>query len=294
MNESTENLQRKIGGATDLESVVRTMKALAASSVLQYERAVEALKDYFHTVELGLSVCLPDEPDLSFTENNKKVLPANILVFGTDLGLAGQFNELIAEYVTDTVKNIPGKKVFRTVGERIELRLNESGYISEKVYRVPDSVNGITPLITRILLDVISGTSEETPFFIFHNKPIGGSLYEPVFQKLLPLDKEWQKQIKKIKWPSDKIPEVSGSRSETLKALVHEYLFVSLFQACAQSLSSENTGRLMAMQRAEKNIHEMLDELRKIYHRIRQSDIDAELFDVISGFEAMRKGDNGD
>jgi F-type H+-transporting ATPase subunit gamma len=41
------------------------------------------------------------------------------------------------------------------------------------------------------------------------------------------------------------------------------------------------------MQRADKNIGELLDDLNRAFHRLRQSGIDAELFDVISGFEAL-------
>jgi F-type H+-transporting ATPase subunit gamma len=41
------------------------------------------------------------------------------------------------------------------------------------------------------------------------------------------------------------------------------------------------------MQRADKNIDELLDDLNGAFHRLRQSGIDEELFDVISGFEAL-------
>jgi F-type H+-transporting ATPase subunit gamma len=75
--------------------------------------------------------------------------------------------------------------------------------------------------------------------------------------------------------------------SATLRALIREYLFVSLFRACAESLASENASRLAAMQRAEKNIDELLEDLNGTFHRLRQSGIDEELFDVISGFEAL-------
>ena len=57
MSETTVSLRRKIGGAGDLQSVVRTMKAVAASSIGQYEKSVRALADYYRTVELGLGVC---------------------------------------------------------------------------------------------------------------------------------------------------------------------------------------------------------------------------------------------
>ena len=41
------------------------------------------------------------------------------------------------------------------------------------------------------------------------------------------------------------------------------------------------------MQRAENNIEDLLDDLNGNFHRLRQSGIDAELFDLISGFEAL-------
>jgi F-type H+-transporting ATPase subunit gamma len=45
----------------------------------------------------------------------------------------------------------------------------------------------------------------------------------------------------------------------------------------------------MAMQRAEKNIDELTETLTHRFHQVRQSSIDEELFDVLSGFEALSK-----
>ena len=84
-----------------------------------------------------------------------------------------------------------------------------------------------------------------------------------------------------------KSAEVINGGEHTLLAFVREYLFVSLFRACAESLASENASRLAAMQRAEKNIDELLEDLKRTFYRLRQSGIDEELFDVVSGFEAL-------
>ena len=78
-----------------------------------------------------------------------------------------------------------------------------------------------------------------------------------------------------------------GFGGATLRALIREYLFVSLFRACAESLASENASRLAAMERADRNIDELLQSLQGTFHRLRQSSIDEELFDVVSGFEAL-------
>ena len=58
MSETTASLRRKISGAADLQSVVRTMKAIAVSSIGQYEKSVRALGDYYRIVQLGLGECL--------------------------------------------------------------------------------------------------------------------------------------------------------------------------------------------------------------------------------------------
>jgi F-type H+-transporting ATPase subunit gamma len=75
-----------------------------------------------------------------------------------------------------------------------------------------------------------------------------------------------------------------------LRGLIREHLFVSIFQACAESLASENASRLAAMQRADKNIDELLEDLNGTFRRLRQSGIDEELFDVIAGFEELVGG----
>jgi F-type H+-transporting ATPase subunit gamma len=69
--------------------------------------------------------------------------------------------------------------------------------------------------------------------------------------------------------------------------LIKEYLFVSIYKACAESLASENASRLEAMLRAEKNIEELLDGLNQNFRHMRQTDIDEELFDLVAGYEAL-------
>ena len=72
MSDTTESLRRKISSAGDLQSVVRTMKALAASSIGQYEKSVRALADYYRTVELGLGACFRESEPAATRWNGKK------------------------------------------------------------------------------------------------------------------------------------------------------------------------------------------------------------------------------
>jgi len=294
MSDTTESLRRKISSAGDLQSVVRTMKALAASSIAQYEKSVRALADYYRTVELGLGACFREsEPAAPMGERKEADAGAiGAIVFGSDQGLVGKFNEVVADYTIKTLASLPGKPQVWAVGERVHARLADAGLPLIGLFAVPNSVKAITPLVGQIQIESEAhrAKGQYARVYVFHNRPLSGALYEPVSQRLLPLDAQWQRDLAKVRWPTGNLPEVMRGGAATLRALIREYLFISLFRACAESLASENASRLAAMQRADKNIDELLENLHRTFHRLRQSGIDEELFDVISGFEALSKG----
>ncbi len=291
MSETAAGLQRKIRSAGDLQSVVRTMKALAASNIGQYEKAVRALRDYHRAVEMGLSICFRRSASMArMTEGSGRTGGVvGAVVFGSDQGLVGRFNDVNTDYAANALAALPGKPQVWAVGERAHARLEDAGLKPAGLYAVPNSIKAITPLVGRILMESEARDSHGavTELYIFHNRPTSGAGYEPAGERLLPLDENWRRELAGLPWPTGNLPEVMGVGATTLRGLIREYLFVSLFRACAESLASENASRLAAMQRADKNIDELLEAFKGAFHRLRQSGIDEELFDVISGFEAL-------
>jgi F-type H+-transporting ATPase subunit gamma len=292
MSGATEALGRKIAGARDLKAVVRSMKALAASSIGQYERAIESLDGYYRTVELGLSACLRQSRSAAYAGPK---MPASApavgaVLFGSDQGLVGRFNEVLMEFAVGRLEALPGKtKQIWAVGERMRALVTDAGLPAPGLLSVPNSVDAITALVGQILIEIeaVRERGEVGEIYIFHNHPILAAAYEPVGKQLLPLDRLWQDKLTVLPWPTKNLPEVIEAATPTLAAFIREYLFVLLFQACAESLASENASRLAAMQRAEKNIEQILDALNRTFHRVRQESIDEELFDVIAGYESL-------
>jgi F-type H+-transporting ATPase subunit gamma len=295
MSDTTASLRRKINSAGDLQSVVRTMKALAASSIGQYEQSVRALADYYRTVELGLGACFRERGPAPLIAQRKRQTVAGMIgavVFGSDQGLVGQFNDVVADFAVKTLGALPAKPEVWAVGERVHARLGEAGLPLMGLFSVPNSVKAITPLVGQILVESETRYSrgEAIELRLFYNRPTSGAVYAPVSQRLLPLDEDWRRKLAELPWPTGNLPEVVGGAAATLRALIRDYLFVSLFRACTESLASENASRLAAMQRADKSIDELLEGLNGTFHHLRQSGIDEELFDVISGFEALSVG----
>lgn len=292
MSETLGNLRRKMSGAAKLGSVVRTMKALSASNIGQYESAVRALADYDRTVELGLVAFFRQSgPAAGAKQSERKDGSAlGVVVFGSDQGLVGKFNEDLVDFSVDALAARPEEKKIWAVGERVHSRLEDAGLPAVGLFPVPNSVTAITPLVGQILTecDLHRQEGEVGQVYLFHNRPSPGTIYEPVSQRLLPLDGQWRRKLTELPWPTANLPEVLVGDETTLQALIREYLFVSMFKACAESLAGENASRLAAMQRAEKNIEELLEDLSRIFHRLRQSGIDEELFEVIAGYESLR------
>lgn len=290
MSEELEALRRRLHTAGELKSVVRTMKTIAAVSIVPYEKAVRSLADYYRTVELGLIACLRniDNPPGNSEQRAEKER-TGALVFGSDQGMVGQFNETLADFVLAELQSLSGTKQIWPVGERIAWRLGALDIDLMPVQSVPDTVAAITPL-TAIILEGIRQHHENqtvTRVLVFHNQPFGGRGYQPVRQQLLPFDSEWLRTLGARKWPTKMIPQVMPVETETLAVLLREYLFASLFRACAESLASESASRLAAMQAAERKIGDLIDELQLEFNQARQNSIDEELFDVITGYEAL-------
>ena len=305
MSESLINLQRKINSASDLQSVVRTMKAMAAASIGQYENAVRSLDDYYLTVQLGLTAYFQSvqregvskrtaflaasNMDKSSPGKNKSNIYA--IVFGSDQGLVGQFNELLVSFLDDELAKYPGKKICWPVGERMQARLNESKVVSGPSFALPKSIASITQLISELLIKIDAqwefGNIKQV--YLFFNHPTSKASYQPAYQRLLPMDRQWKNEFINKPWPNSCLPQVLVGDNASLGALIHEYLFVSIYRACAESLASENASRLVAMQRAEKNIEELQEQLHRSFHNQRQGGIDEELFDLVGGFEALNR-----
>jgi F-type H+-transporting ATPase subunit gamma len=289
VSDSLASLRHKLDAALHLGSVVRAMKAIAASSIGQYEMAVEALRQYQHSVELGLSLCLRDSAAVPANRPITQARPTGAVIFGSDQGLVGRFTEVIAECARETLTRLPGPTTVWAVGDRVCPPLEAAGLTIIKRFAVPSSVTGITALVTEIQLEIDGYMAGErnSEVYVFHNSPRAAAHYEVASERLLPLDATWYKRLSAIPWPSSQAAQVLGGGTASVGGWVHERLFISIYSACAESLASENASRLESMQRAEKNIETVAEDLRRSLNRLRQSSIDEELFDVVAGFNAV-------
>lgn len=290
--QTTESLKRRIKSAGDLLSVVKTMKALAAVSIRQYQKAVESLDDYNRTVEMGLQIVLKERMGATMQRKDAAIKRLGAIVFGSDQGLCGQLNEQISVFALDAINEAGVKKENRkvlAVGARVADYVEDAGQPVEELMATPSSTAGITPLVQEIIMIIEEWHFRQNVdhFMLFYNDYISGSNYQPYQVQLLPVNRDWLKDIARKKWDSKSLPIFRMDCNKIFSSLIREYLFVSLYRAFAESLASENASRLASMQNAEKNIEEQMMDLHVQFHRTRQMTITEELLDIVAGFEAL-------
>lgn len=316
--QTLEALRTKINSIEDLRAVVRTMKALAMASIHQYEIARTSLADYNHTVELGLQALLRDR---HFSETPIELLPltsplqnhglVGVILFGSDRGLCGQFNEQIVTYALEQLNHRqiqPHQCLVAAVGARLIPHLETAKQPIQMQFSLPSTLAGTTRLLQELLLTIkqwrfrqnsepvtpILDQMTEMPqpyleqILLFYNRSISTTSYQPLTLQLLPLDRTWLHQLEQRPWNSSALPTLSMNWEALFSAFVQQYLFVKLYRATVESLASENAGRLSSMQAAEKNIEERLTDLNADYRSSRQNAITGELLDIVAGFEALK------
>lgn len=293
--ETLEQLRRQLDTADDLGGIVRTMKALAAVSIRQYEAAVRSLADYARTVELGLHVVLRDLPAPEPALGHKQTQPIGVIVFGSDHGLCGRFNEDIVQHALERLAERSGGAELRllAVGARAGSLLEHAGQPVEETLFVPGSAQRITATVRHLLLKVEAWQHQDrvARVYLFHQRPTGvGERHRPGGARLLPVSLARFHRLEAERWPGRTLPIYSMDRTRLFSALLRQHFFVSVFRACAESLAAENASRLAAMQAAEKNLSERHTELLGAFRRTRQDAITNELLDVVAGYQALRRG----
>lgn len=315
-----EALQAQIHSIEDLQAVVRTMKALAMVSIRQYEKARTSLTDYNATVEMGLQALLHHR---RFSEESTNLPPwvsssqsqesqrawVGVILFGSDHGLCGQFNEQIVTYALAQLHQRqiqPHQCRIAAVGARLLPDLEAANHPIDQQFSLPSSLAGI-PRLMQTLLRAIEqwrfpqqtdsspalddSAAQPAPamdqILLFYHQSLSATTFQPATLPLLPLDPTWLQELDQRPWPSPALPLIGQPGPPLLSTLIRQYLFVSLYRATVESLASENSARLASMQAAEKNIEERLADLNADYRQQRQNAITGELLDIVAGFEAL-------
>jgi F-type H+-transporting ATPase subunit gamma len=292
MAHTLEILSHRTETLTSIRGIVHTMKTLSAINASPYEHAAQAIEAYHRTVLEGFSAFLHRNGalELASKASPKKV----VVVFGSDHGLCGGYNETLATEVSKYLETHGPEKsaaYVLCVGARMDDALTAQGVLTGQTLLPPASADGIGRLAgvlaTRIEDIARQSRPDELAVTLAFTERAAEGLQEPVLRNLLPLDPKLIAGLLDRPWVSRSLPEFTLPAKDLLAELIIGHLFASLFRASAEAMVTENAARLSLMQQAEQSIDDRLEELKSEARTVRQTEITTELLDVIAGFEAL-------
>ena len=289
--ETLESLSDALETTGDIQSIVRTMKALSAVSIRQYERAEEALTEYERTIDLGMAALLLDRRSAglpTFLERPVQRGREALIAIGSDRGLCGRYNEVISRRAIDHISGTD--TVLGVLGVRAAARLEAAGHRADRLFPTPGSVDGFNGVVQSVLVSIDAWMQDQRVdrVRLAHNRRDGRNTARPVLRQLLPIPRDYVAELTTTSWPGRAIPFFRMDREALASWLIRERLFVLLYRALTEALASEHATRLAAMQNAERNVQERREELDARFRQKRQETITRELLDVVAGYEAAQ------
>ena len=286
MAQTLEQLGRKNDTLTSIRGIVHTMKTLSAINAAPYEQAAQSIESYHQTILQGLAAFVYRSGGVRLFTEAIKPTTRLLVVFGSDHGLCGNYNELVADKVTAYTQAQPRlTQHILCIGSRMGGALLEQDLKPDVVLMPPASADGVGRLagdiVTRIeQLGRGQSLAHLAVSLVFTQRAEHG-YQESVVRELLPLNSELLQPLPR--WDSRSLPDYSMAADALLSSLIRNHVFASVFRASAEAMVTENATRLALMQQAEQSVDEQLEGVKQELNSVRQDEITNELMDIIIG-----------
>lgn len=295
--DSLEDINKKLNSSYRVQKIVKTMKALSITNIKLYEKSVDALYQYKSNIELGMQAILSKNPNIisefANGRNHSKETKDIMILYGSNQGLCGKFNDKVFDFFTgdDEGKNLSSAndKFLIVVGNRLRLLFEHNNIIPNVFLSMPSSVEETIDII-HSLLNSIDGFKDEFNIgkIIIYYLDYKNSASILIKQQLLPIDKDFFKDIGEKVWPTNVVPFWRIDTKDILLDFVRQFVFINLYYSLVNSIISEQKYRLMSLQSSEKNISDLIRETKLGYNQRKQNLITSEMLDIISGYNALK------
>lgn len=291
MAQTLEQLNRRTGSMRSIRGIVHTMKTMAAINAAPYEQAAHGIEAWRGIVLDGLHAFI--RANGALVRDPAKPARTILVVLGSDHGLCGNYNEIVADEAARHVATAGPTRIL-CVGVQMEDALLGVDLAPEATLLPPANVDGLArladDLVTRLDAMRAGDRGNDAVTLVYTERGAHGR-QAPVARALLPVDADLLDELARRPWASRSLPHFSLPAPDLLAALIRNLLFATIHRAAAEALVTENAARLARMQQAEQSVDERLDALQAETRSVRQSEITTELLDVIVGFEALTSRD---
>ncbi|MBQ6637742.1 MAG: ATP synthase F1 subunit gamma [Lachnospiraceae bacterium] len=293
---SIKEIRNRIKSVQDTRKITTAMYMISSTKLRKARKNFEATRPYFDAISHEIKrIFRIDENVQSRYFYPKGVIEDlegtyGYLVITADKGLAGAYNQnvireaerMLSEHEDNLLFVVGecGRHYFTTHHIPIEQSFRYTAQ-NPTLYRARE--------ITNVLLDKYD-SGEITKIYVIFTDYQNSYSEEAEVMRLLPFHKAdfniappaWEK---KVKTPFKFMPNLS----EVLNNTIESYVLGIVYGALVDSFCSEQSARMNAMDSANRNSQEILNDLKVQYNHTRQSMITQEITEISAGAKAMKR-----
>lgn len=285
-------LKGRIGSVSSSEKITGAMKMISSAKMHKAEMALRRLVPYRNQIQSIIGHLLAADGEyLSPLTEIREVKKIAVIVFGSDDGLCGGYNIQVFKNLIITIADMRAK-----YGENVMIEIHPVG---NKIFKVASKIVDSNTMVvaegrlnTRSTLDDIrTFTDNIKNSFVKKNVDKVVVLYnhfKSASKQYLQLDTlipvSYDSLVKGAKKNvSNKPCLFEPDANKIFNSVLPLYILSVMQEVAAENNASEQAARVMAMQSANDNAKNLLEDLRLVYNKLRQQSITTELLDIIGG-----------
>lgn len=274
MANNIHQLRSRLKSIRSTQKITKAMRLVAISKLQKIKARYIKNKPYSNTLADVIRKVLAHSsgdvhPMMNLNVEDNKPLH---VVFTSDLGLAGGYNQAIFKELVNTDKQVQ----LLWIGKKGYNRFKNEDYnvVNEQVLSDQVNYQDILELGEKILQRFKN--KEITSIHILYTEYVNATTYHVKRERILPV---------KIDSGPTSYEEIifEPSAAELLDDLIPRYVLSELYRTFMSAKTSEYSSRRVAMENATDNAQELIDDLQLEYNKVRQAAITQEITEIVSG-----------
>lgn len=290
-----KEIKNHINSVKDTQKITNAMYLIASTKLRKAKSELDLTRPYFKSLQEEIKQIFRTDEDVEsryfYPVTGEHILPGSYgyLVITADKGLAGAYNQNVIKESLRLMNEHRDNKIF-VVGEYGRHYFTSHNIPIEKsfLYTAQNPTIHRAREISSILLNLFN-QGDLAKIFVIYTDMQGAINSHACSTRLLPFHR---KQFI--------VPEIQNKKNESsfefmpsmetvLDNIVPSYVTGFIYSALIDSFCSEQNSRMNAMDSANRNAQNLLDELSVQYNHIRQSTITQEITEVSSGAKSMKR-----
>lgn len=295
---TTKEIKNRIKSVKDTQKITNAMYLIASTKLRKAKSELDKTRPFFNSLQAEIKRIFRTSEEIDnkyfYPVTGEHELPGSYgyLVITADKGLAGAYNQNVIKEALKLMKEHENPKLF-VVGEfgRHYFTAHNIPIEQSFLYTAQNPTIHRAREISQKLLDLFN-RKKLSKIFVIYTDMQGAVNSETRSTRLLPFHRAQfisaDIHEKEIKTPFEFQPSIE----KVLDSIVPGYVTGFIYSALIDSFCSEQNARMNAMDSANRNAQELLDELSLQYNHIRQGAITQEITEVSSGAKSMRNKSN--